>query len=121
MRVEYVNRKYRDQLQNIDVNHVPGDFGRCALANAANPNGLERSPGEGQMLTDPYTGEVYMDTDPGDGDERLNRVLVIARQPRLGIDVERDAVWLARAVARHKQQKVEWHRQAYGMARGLLG
>lgn len=28
-RATYINRKYRDQLQDIDVNHVPGDYGRC--------------------------------------------------------------------------------------------
>ncbi|HKQ62333.1 MAG TPA: carboxypeptidase regulatory-like domain-containing protein [Candidatus Polarisedimenticolaceae bacterium] len=31
LRLEYVRRKYRDQLQDIDLNHVPGDFGRCVV------------------------------------------------------------------------------------------
>jgi hypothetical protein len=28
----WVRRRYRDQLQDIDINHVPGDYGRCVLA-----------------------------------------------------------------------------------------
>jgi hypothetical protein len=37
----------------------------------ANVRGLIGSPGTG-MVTDPYTNEVYMDTDPGVGDGRLD-------------------------------------------------
>jgi len=31
LRVTYINRKFRDQIQDIDVNHAPGDYGRCQL------------------------------------------------------------------------------------------
>jgi hypothetical protein len=37
IKVSYVNRQYRDQLQDYDLNHVPGDLGRCQLATLANP------------------------------------------------------------------------------------
>ena len=31
LKLTYVNRRFRDQLQDYDLNHVPGDYGRCAL------------------------------------------------------------------------------------------
>ena len=27
--IDYINRRFRDQLQDIDLNHVPGDYGFC--------------------------------------------------------------------------------------------
>jgi hypothetical protein len=37
LKVEYIRRKYRDQLQDYDANRFGGDFGRCVLATQANP------------------------------------------------------------------------------------
>jgi len=68
VRVEYINRKYRDQLQDTDLNHLPGDFGKCRVANLSQPAALAASPGSGQEIEDPFTHEIYIDTDPGDGD-----------------------------------------------------
>lgn len=68
VRAEYIRRKYRDQFQNIDLNHLPGDFGRCRRADVNDPSGIIGSPGAGQELTDPETGQTYIDTDPGIGD-----------------------------------------------------
>ena len=67
IRVEYVNRKFRDQFQDIDINRVTGDYGRCKVATVTNNSVLEESPGTG-FYTDPYTGEQVFDNDPGPGD-----------------------------------------------------
>ena len=72
IRVEYVKRKYRDQLQDTDLNRLPGDFGTCRLGDSANTRPLEPSPGEGQLVFDPHTNEQYVDTDPGIGDGRID-------------------------------------------------
>jgi hypothetical protein len=34
----YINRQYRQQLQDIDLNHLPADWGRCVVATLANPD-----------------------------------------------------------------------------------
>jgi outer membrane receptor protein involved in Fe transport len=68
----YVKRNFEDQFQDIDMNHVAGDFGKCQLQLTANIEPLAPSPGEGQILFDPLTGEQYRDTDPGDGDGRID-------------------------------------------------
>lgn len=70
LRVQYINRKYRDQIQDIDINRDAGDFGRCQYMLNPNDQPLLRSPGAGFELVDPFTGETYIDTDPGDGDGR---------------------------------------------------
>ena len=31
LRLTYVRRDFRDQLQDVEINHIPGDYGRCAL------------------------------------------------------------------------------------------
>jgi hypothetical protein len=36
-KITYINRKYRDQFQDTDLNHLPGDWGRCVTATLANP------------------------------------------------------------------------------------
>jgi hypothetical protein len=72
VRVTYINRKFRNQYQDIDLNHAPGDFGRCRWATSGNNVALEASPGTGDTITDLWTGEQYIDTDPGDGDGRID-------------------------------------------------
>ena len=61
----YINRRFKDQFQDIDLNHLPGDYGRCQLQTSAGIPPLRPSPGEGATLIDPYTHEVYIDTAPG--------------------------------------------------------
>ncbi len=70
--VRLIHKDFRNQLQDQDINHNAGDFGRCFRADVGTKQvALEPSPGTG-LVTDPYTGEVYEDTDPGDGDGRLD-------------------------------------------------
>jgi hypothetical protein len=68
----YIHRSFKDQLQDIDINAVPGDFGKCILQQSPVNPFLEKSPGEGQTIVDPFTGLSYVDTDPGDGDGILD-------------------------------------------------
>src|SRR6185436_19581440 len=67
----YIHRSFKDQLQDINVNQTPGDWGKCFIALGPQDSPLVGSPGTGP-ITDPYTGEVYQDTDPGVGDGRLD-------------------------------------------------
>ena len=67
----YIDRRFRDQLQDIDLNHLPGDFGFCARTSTGSVV-LLPSSGEGQVRFDPVTGASYVDTDPGLGDGRLD-------------------------------------------------
>jgi hypothetical protein len=70
--IRYIQRNYKKQLQDIDLNHLPGDFGRCILQRGPTDPFLVPSEGEGSVLTDPFTGETYVDTDPGIGDGRFD-------------------------------------------------
>lgn len=70
--VRYLRRNYKEQLQDTDINHIPGDFGRCLLQTSPRGQYFALSPGAGQPVTDPFTGETYVDTDPGNGDGRLD-------------------------------------------------
>jgi hypothetical protein len=72
VKLTYVRNKFEDQLQDIDINKIPGDYGYCNLQTSPLEPFLQGSPGTGSTITDPYTGEVYTDTDPGDGDGRLD-------------------------------------------------
>jgi len=78
LRVELIRREYRDQLQNVDLNHRAGDFGHCRIPDFEQPASLIESPGASDpqdpatWIRDPYTGELYPDTDPGIGDGRLD-------------------------------------------------
>jgi hypothetical protein len=72
VRLTFLTRRFEDQLQDVDVNHVTGDKGYC-LEDAAYFGApiVVSSPGTG-VLRDPVTGEDYMDTDPGNGDGRID-------------------------------------------------
>jgi outer membrane receptor protein involved in Fe transport len=72
IKLSYIRREFRDQLQDIDVNHAPGDFGQCQFDLFPNIGPVASSPGSGQTLVDPFTGETYIDTDPGAGDGRVD-------------------------------------------------
>jgi hypothetical protein len=72
LRLSYVKRAYRDQLQDVDINHRFGDEGKCIRKPPYLSPAVEPSPGSGQMIMDPYTWEEYEDTDPGSGDGRID-------------------------------------------------
>jgi hypothetical protein len=67
--VRYIHRAFKRQLQDIDINNAPGDYGRCAVQTRPQDPYLIASPGTGPVV-DPYTGLTYQDTDPGIGDGR---------------------------------------------------
>jgi len=89
LKLSFINRKYRDQLQDIDLNHVPADWGRCVLPSLANP-GLTISPvvpgdpeydpqiAPGDGVVDDCIGEL--DVPKGQGQEG-GRTGVILQKP----------------------------------------
>ena len=70
LKLTYVRRKFKDQFQDTDVNHAPGDYGHCLLGNTGWV--VSPSPGQGEQMFDPYTNTFYADTDPGAGDGRID-------------------------------------------------
>jgi hypothetical protein len=72
LKATWVRRRFRDQLQDVDLNRAPGDYGRCHIPTLLDPRLLIPSEGEGQPLVDPITLEPYVDTDPGNGDGVLD-------------------------------------------------
>jgi hypothetical protein len=68
----YLHRNFKQQLQDININQVPGDYGLCTIQLTPLQPFIEQSPGQGQTLTDVYTGQTYVDTDEGIGDGRLD-------------------------------------------------
>jgi len=85
--LRYIHRNFKDQLQDIDINNAPGDYGRCAYQNVPGDPYIVPSPGTGPVV-DPYTGQTYQDTDPGIGDGRIDdcsgTLLIQRNDPRLG-------------------------------------
>ncbi|HEX4826457.1 MAG TPA: carboxypeptidase regulatory-like domain-containing protein [Candidatus Polarisedimenticolaceae bacterium] len=71
IKVSYIHRSFKKQLQDIDINQIPGDYGRCLVPLGTGQPTLAPSPGTGPII-DPYTGQTYQDTDPGIGDGRLD-------------------------------------------------
>jgi hypothetical protein len=72
VRLTFIHREFRDQLQDVDINHIGGDRGRCIGYPMLGQATAVASYGEGLDLLDPYTGELYIDTDPGPGDGRID-------------------------------------------------
>lgn len=72
IRLSWINRHYRDQLQDFDMNRLPGDLGKCAKQTIPYTPTLIPAYGAGLPIIDPFTGETYVDTDPGAGDGRLD-------------------------------------------------
>jgi len=64
----YINRQFQNQIQDVNTNVDVSDYGRCWIS--ASNSGVAPSPGSGHLVTDPMTGERYVDTDPGNGDGR---------------------------------------------------
>lgn len=69
--IAVTNRRFRDEVRATEINRWPGDFGRCSVATVTDPTPILPSPGTG-TVTDPFTGEMYLDDDPGDGDGRTD-------------------------------------------------
>jgi hypothetical protein len=71
--VTFIDRRFRDQIQDVNTNLEVGDYGRCQ-AQQLTPTGptppVIPSPGSGQAIKDLYSGATYIDSDPGDGDGR---------------------------------------------------
>ncbi|HEX5044318.1 MAG TPA: TonB-dependent receptor [Candidatus Polarisedimenticolaceae bacterium] len=80
-KVTWVRRRFRDQLQDVDLNRTTGDYGACHEPTALDRRLLVPSEGEGQVLVDPVTGQYYTDTDPGMGDGRLDDCTGNLHQP----------------------------------------
>lgn len=70
MRLTYINRKYRDQIQDIDLNHAPGDYGRCidqqvpgapVVQPITDPNDplFGQFPNGGDGILDDCVGELF--------------------------------------------------------------
>jgi len=43
VKLSYINRRYRDQLQDVDINRFTGDLGRCRVATAGRPSPIEQT------------------------------------------------------------------------------
>ncbi|HET9300668.1 MAG TPA: hypothetical protein VFO11_12045, partial [Candidatus Polarisedimenticolaceae bacterium] len=86
LKFTYVRRKFKDQFQDVDINHAPGDYGRCLFSNTG--WGVDPSPGQGEQLFDPWTNTFYTDTDPGPGDGRVDdcngKIELVQAQPGEG-------------------------------------
>jgi len=67
----YIHRSFKNQLQDTNINQTIGDFGRCSKVQGLGETPLVGSPGIGPVL-DPYSGDIYQDTDPGLGDGILD-------------------------------------------------
>ncbi len=75
----YVNRKFKDQIQDININRDTGDYGQCFKQLTLGVGGpIIPANGESVLgdlstyLTDPYTLELYFDDDEGPGDGRID-------------------------------------------------
>lgn len=86
LKASYINRKYRDQLQDIDLNHLPDDWGRCVAASLANPARTivpvtpadsdyapEIAPGDG--IIDDCVGRLELTKEQGQENSRASLIL----------------------------------------------
>jgi len=91
VKLSYIKRDYQDQLQDIDVNHRFGDEGVCVGTPVLGDTTVKPSPGTGATLADPYTGNIYEDTDPGPGDGRIDDCIgdIVRINGVYGWDIER--------------------------------
>ncbi len=70
LKLSYIKRKFKDQFQDVDINHAPGDYGRCRFSDTG--WGVDPSPGQGEQVFDPWTNTFYTDNDPGPGDGHID-------------------------------------------------
>jgi hypothetical protein len=92
VRLSYVRRRYRDQLQDINLNRWHGDYGRCRWATVIDPRPIEPvlpadpdydpalAPGDG--LIDDCVGD-YEQWKPSDPDQQLPVPGPLVRWPML--------------------------------------
>ncbi len=66
MTLSYIKRKFRDQIQDIDINNVIGDYGRCRTVTVAGQPPLDTSQGPDGIIDD-CTGDFLFV--PGQGEE----------------------------------------------------
>ncbi len=71
LKATWIHRRFEDQLQDVETNHRTGDLGRCVRP--LNPASVVvvQAPGI-SFYADPYSGEQYLDSDPGPGDGRID-------------------------------------------------
>jgi hypothetical protein len=76
--LQYIKRRYRDQLQDTDINHVPGDFGTCVPVLVPGQSPIDFSVQDG--IIDDCTGKYVVvsdtagqDPDPFDRQSRIER------------------------------------------------
>jgi len=61
LKLTYIRRKFRDQFQDYDLNHAPGDLGRCVWASTSNNKTVVSV-----IPSDPdYPGDDYWELNPG--------------------------------------------------------
>jgi hypothetical protein len=70
LELTWIDRRYRDQIQDRNINVDTGDLGRCGLETQFSPS-VVASPGRGTYV-DPHTGNEVRDDDPGPGDGRID-------------------------------------------------
>lgn len=58
--IDYINRRFREQLQDINLNRAPGDYGRCVVPTAAAPEEVVPivDPGDPDFQAIPYQNDV---------------------------------------------------------------
>ena len=95
LKLTYVNRSFRDQLQDYDLNHVPGDFGRCVTQLAPSqpaivpvePSDADYNPAfaPGDGILDDCIGDIEAITAAGNGDSGgdSTNTLVLQRPDRV--------------------------------------
>jgi hypothetical protein len=69
--LRWIDRAYRDQIQDVNINVLHGDHGRCAQDKDGNSY-TTPSLGAGEEVYDFVTGSTYVDTEPGAGDGRID-------------------------------------------------
>ena len=81
--VDYINRRFRKQLQDVNQNLLPGDYGRCVTANSSDPATLvevmvgepdynpEFAPGDG--IIDDCAGDIVLP--PPSADDPVSGVI----------------------------------------------
>jgi outer membrane receptor protein involved in Fe transport len=75
LKITLIRRYFEDQLQDVDLNHLPGDYGRCVAQNAPGDptilpvlDGTGVGPyGIGDGIMDDCVGEFYFPDDAGGG------------------------------------------------------
>ncbi len=65
LNLSYVRRDYEDQLQDFDINHVSGDFGKCVIDRVSGSSAIDTRGGPDGIIDD-CTG-AYVAGEPEEG------------------------------------------------------